>query len=135
METDKNLDRPLNYYNFFIRPKLNKIDIFLKMSNSYEVKDTAKVLEISNDELKLILKTLNIKKITRTNFLSIMELGSSDICCLMKRELDCGSPTFYTAKQISYIYNLNLKDVKNAFKFLSLKVITSSQIPLILAQI
>ncbi len=127
--------RPLDIYNKKIIPKIKEIDLFLKTNKVLDIEKTANILEISSDELLKILKTLNIKTIDENNFLKIMINGSSFICKLLRREIECGSPYFYTPKDLSYIYQLDYDKVFDAFNFLELKTITTSQIPSILIQI
>ena len=98
----------LDEYRENIIPRLQAIDVLLK-SNDYplSVSQTSKTLEISNDEVFSIMGQLNFSSIDERGFLMIMRNGSSRICNLFKRELDCGSPVFYKPEQIAYIYGLD----------------------------
>ncbi len=130
-----NIEKPIDLYNNKIVPKIKEIDIFLKTNENMPIKDVAKVLEISEDEIKSTLLKLNEKNLNNKNFINIMLNGSSFICKILKREIECGSPYFYNAKELSYIYELDYEKVLTAYKFLNLKSITASQIPIILVQI
>lgn len=125
----------LDIYNEKIMPKIKEIDLFLKTTDEISKEKTANILDISLSELDEILKKLNISTISVDNFLHIMINGSSFICKILKREIECGSPYFYTPKDLSYIYNLDYQKVLDAYNFLELKTITTNQIPAILVQI
>ncbi len=130
-----NIEKPIDLYNNKIVPKIKEIDIFLKTSENMPIKDVAKMLEISEDEIKSVLLKLNENNLTSQNFINIMLNGSSFICKILKREIECGSPYFYNPKDLSYIYGLDYEKVLTAYKFLNLKTITASQIPIILVQL
>ena len=130
-----NIEKPIDLYNNKIVPKIKEIDIFLKTSENMPIKDVAKMLEISEDEIKSVLLKLNENNLTSQNFINIMLNGSSFICKILKREIECGSPYFYNPKDLSYIYGLDYEKVLTAYKFLNLKNITASQIPIILVQL
>ncbi|MDE6357647.1 MAG: hypothetical protein K2L15_03550 [Eubacteriales bacterium] len=122
------------YFNE-IMPKIKEIDTILKERKTILFEDAAKLLEIEETELLEIMRKINIKKIKPENFLLVMLNGSSFICQILKREIECGSPYFYSPKEISYIYNLDEKKVLNAFEFLDMEFVTTNQIPTILIQI
>lgn len=122
------------YFNE-IMPKIKEIDTILKERKTICFEDAAKLLEIEETELLEIMRKINIKKIKPENFLSVMLNGSSFICQILKREIECGSPYFYSPKEISYIYNLDENKVLNAFAFLDIEFVTTNQIPTILIQI
>lgn len=135
MQEGQDLKCSLEVYTSKVEPKLKEIDIFLKCNDIHSIEETAKVLDLTEDEVSSLTKYLGIKKINNKNFMLLMQYGSSLICNLLKKELECGSPYFYTAWQISYIYSLDYIKVKDAFDFLSLDKVTSRQIKAILAQI
>lgn len=122
------------YFNK-IMPKIKEIDIVLKEKKVISFKDTAKLLDIEETELLQIMKRINIKKIEPHNFLNLMLNGSSFICQILKREIECGSPYFYSPEEIAYIYNLDKSKVLKAFEFLDMEFVTTNQIPTILIQI
>nr|WP_317358559.1 hypothetical protein [uncultured Tyzzerella sp.] len=126
--------RPIDTYNNIIIPKLKEIDIFLKTNDNMCLEEVCEILEINKDELEKILSKINIKEINNKNFISIMLNGTSFICKMLKREIECGSPHFYNAKDLSYIYDLDYEKVLMAYKFLDIEKITSKQIPVILVQ-
>lgn len=130
-----NQDKPINKYNYEIVPKIKEIDVLLKTNDIISIEDTSKILNISQNEIIDILIKLNTKEINSKNFLSIMVKGSSFICKILKREIECGSPYFYTPKDISYIYELDYLKVKRAFDFLEIDRISTFEIPAILIQI
>ncbi len=127
--------RPIDIYNNIIVPKIREIDIFLKTSENMNFKEVCSILEISENELKGILLKINQKEIDSSNFFSVMLNGTSFICKMLKREIECGSPYFYNASDLSYIYNLDYEKVLIAYNFLNLDRITEKQIPAVLMQI
>lgn len=127
--------RPIDIYNNIIVPKIREIDIFLKTSENMNFKEVCSILEISENELKSILLKINQKEIDSSNFFSVMLNGTSFICKMLKREIECGSPYFYDASDLSYIYNLDYEKVLIAYNFLNLDRVTEKQIPAVLMQI
>ena len=127
--------KPIDIYNNIIVPKIKELDIFLKTNENMCLNDVSNILEISEKEIKDILIKINQKEINNANFLAIMLNGTSFICKVLKREMECGSPYFYDAKDLSYIYELDYERVLNAYRFLNLDKITVKQIPAILVQI
>lgn len=126
----------LEAYKKNIAPKLQQIDINLKTCTyPITVSETSKMLYITEDEVKNIMKSENITEINKLTFFSIMINGSSYICKIFKREVECGSPYFYSSKDISYIYNIDKDMVEDACNFLGITKITSSTLPSIFAQI
>lgn len=105
----------LDQYNTNIAPKFQEIDLFIKTgAKKWSVKNAAKLLYISEQEVKKIMEEQNISKIDRHSFLQIMRHGSSEICQLFSRELKRGIPKRYTPPDISYIYNIDLDLILDA---------------------
>lgn len=126
----------LETYEKEIAPKIIEIDILLKTSeNHLSISETAKTLHISEKEVSKIMKDENIEQIDKPAFFKIMLKGSSYICQLYKREINCGSPLFYTSKDVSYIYNIDKDIVNSAFDFLGVKQVTSKTLFAIFSQI
>ena len=130
-----NIEKPIHTYNNEIVPKVKEIDILLKSNENISLKKASSLLDITESQLEDILIKINEKEINSSNFLRIMLNGTSFICKILKRELECGSPYFYNAKDLSYIYELDYEKVLNAYRFLDLDKVTAKQIPAILAQI
>lgn len=131
----KKKDAIIDIYFEKIMPKIKDIDIILKEKRTISFEDTLNLLDIEEEELLEIMKKLKISKIKPKNFINIMINGSSFICKILRREIECGSPYYYSPKHISYIYNLDERKVLKAFAFLELDFVTTSQIPTILIQI
>ncbi len=127
--------KPIDIYNNIITPKLKELDIFLKTNENMSLNQVSEILEISKEELENILVKINQKEINQKNFLSIMLNGTSLICKILKREIECGAPYFYNAKDLSYIYDLDYEKVLSAYNFLNMDKITAKQIPIVLVQI
>jgi len=126
----------LDEYNEKIAPKLINIDIMLKSDDyTLSVSKISKALDISNDEVFSIMGKLHLSNIDKRNFFSIMRNGSSNICKLFIRELNCNSPVFYKPEQIAYIYELDETCVCNAFSFLNLDEADEKLLPEIFSKI
>ena len=98
-----------------IEPYLKHIDIFLKTKKPpYSISKTAELLHISQSEIKRIMTKENVTTIDQKTFFTIMKNGSSTLCHIFARELYCGIPQYYTAENISYIYNLDISTVLQA---------------------
>ena len=136
------MDKRLSTYTFweeyqqYIKPMIAEIDIFLKTAEyPLDVAHVAYVLDLDEEEVLRIMSASSRKIIDRDAFFCIMTSGSSRVCRLYAKEVEVGSPPTYTASQLSYIYNLDLKDVKNACKKLQIKEATAFTMPLIFANI
>lgn len=126
----------LEAYENEIAPKLKEIDILLKSSEyPLTTEEVSRVLCITKEEILSIMNNENINEINKLTFFQIMTKGNSYICKLFNRELECGSPHFYSVEDISYIYNIDKKLIDNACNFLGINNITSSTLPLIFVQI
>ncbi len=102
-------------YETEIEPCLKQIDIFLTTKKPpYSISKTAELLHIPQSEIEHIMQKENIKKIDQNTFFEIMKHGSSTLCHIFARELYCGIPQYYTAENISYIYNLDISTVLQA---------------------
>jgi len=106
----------LTDYQRNIIPRLKNIDLFLKTKPSpYTKKDTIKLLQISNLELEELMAKNNIKEINSETFMILMKNGSDELCRIFKRELECGLTTYYSPEQVSYIYNIDIDIILNAY--------------------
>ncbi len=110
----------LKEYNSNISPKLKEIDIYLKTEEQpFNIDNTASVLDISKDELLHIMYVYDITSINISDFFTIMIKGSSKICRLFSRKLNCGLKTEYSPENISYIYDIDISEVYRACKKLN----------------
>jgi len=137
IKTSKNnINSFFDIYISEISPKIKSIDIFLQSSQSpFEIEEVSNILDISYKETLKIMAVENITEISKSNFFKIMLKGSSYICELFKREINCGSPTLYTASDISYIYDIEKSKIENAYRFLNIQFATESMLPAIFTQI
>lgn len=104
-----------SYQNNIVR-RLKEIDLFLKTKSSpYTKSDTIELLQISDEELEEVMKENNITHITPESFIVIMKSGSDELCRIFKRELECGMTEYYSPEQISYIYNIDIDVILNAY--------------------
>ncbi len=112
-------------YETQIEPYLKQIDIFLKTKKPpYSISQTAELLHISQSEIKRIMAKENVTTIDQKTFFTIMKNGSSTVCHVFARELYCGIPKYYTAENISYIYNLDISTVLQASQQIGLNKFT-----------
>ena len=124
------------YMSFFdeyeaeIAPRLRRIDTMLRHSNSFTPAEIARAIGISPDEAFTIIGDCVITaRLNRDGFFSLLRRGSSKLCRMLNRELECGSPTDYDPRQIAYIYELDASEVERAFGKMSADVIPSRCLP------
>jgi hypothetical protein len=125
----------LEEYRENIEPRIEEIDIYLKAGDGFSVGCVARLLSLCTEEVLAIMAGIGAFDIDRRVFLHIMATGSSRICDLFRRELALNSPPTYTSDDISYIYNLDLQDVKNAYQKLQIREATAFTIPMVFAKI
>ncbi|GMQ59472.1 hypothetical protein AN1V17_38690 [Vallitalea sediminicola] len=120
----------LDYYNNHLSPKLKKIDLFLKTEEKdiIDMNVVSELLDISNYEIRKIMRKNSIDNITKHSFIMIMFYGSSDICKLFSREVKRKVPNSYSPSDISYIYQLPYESVIQAAQEASIKDITTQNI-------
>ncbi|GMQ62309.1 hypothetical protein [Vallitalea maricola] len=120
----------LDYYNNHLSPKLKKIDLFLKTEEKdvFDMDVVSELLNISNHEIKKIMRNNDIDSITKQSFIMIMFYGSSDICKLFSREVKRKVPNSYSPSDISYIYQLPYESVIQAAEEASIENITTKNI-------
>ena len=119
----------LSVYRQNIAPRISELDIFLKTEEEpYDISDTARLLNITNGEINTIMSVHNIEEINRSTFPVIMKNCSSEFCRMFKRMLECGIPGNYFPEQISYIYNIDIEKVSDAFKKLNVSFIPANRL-------
>ena len=119
----------LSVYQQNIAPRISELDIFLKTEEEpYDISDTARLLNITNGEINTIMSVHNIEEINRSTFPVIMKNCSSEFCHMFKRMLECGIPGKYFPEQISYIYNIDIEKVSDAFKKLNISFIPANRL-------
>ena len=123
-------------YEEKILPVIKELDLLLKAGEfPISVSEASKALNISNDEVFSVLGKLKKEKITKETFFCLMRAGSSDICRLLARELECGSPNIYKPCEIAYIYGLDKQTVEEAFEKLFLSEAAGTHLPAIFTKI
>ena len=126
----------MEQYKKQIEPRINAIDLFIKTETPpYDIKKTARLLQIPVRELRQIMKQEQLDTIDRNAFFHIMKNGTSPICRLFARELNCGLPSFYTAENISYIYNLDISTVLSAAKEMGVNHFSRSMVSILFQHI
>ena len=126
----------LDYYNHVILPKLAEIDIAMKAGDDLsDVKKTAKLLDISEQELLGLMKKRNITHITKGNFFQIMTLCDSPVCLCFKRMLERGIPDTYSPFDISYIYDIDIDEVLTQCGKIGISQFTSDNLTILFSQI
>ena len=129
---------PKNFWEEYckeIKPALMKIDIAIKEQSDISPYRAAKLLNITENEVKSIMKSIHTDRITSFNFFNIMLNSTSRISSLISREIETGVLSEYTPFDISYIYELDENEVLNAFNFLGLKKINASLLKAVFIQI
>lgn len=102
----------LEYFQQMIQPQLAAIDIFLKTEEPpYSVQAAASLMGVPQGELEGILAKEKLSLITKGVFFRLMRQGSSPLCRMLDRELRCGLPESYSPETVSYIYDLDIRDV------------------------
>lgn len=131
--------KPVSFLDFYeeeIGPRLKSIDLILKLNdNNISYESAALLFGTDAEKIKSALCSENINSITAKTIIPVMLKVDSFICRLIKRELEYGCPYFYSPEAVSYIYNLDKKNVKDAFAFLELKTASENQLPAVFAQI
>lgn len=106
----------LTRYRTNIISRLKTIDLFLKTNPApYDRKKVGELLGISDEELERITNEHKITTITPSAFALIMKNGSGELCRAFKRQLECGLTDSYSPEQVSYIYNIDIDVVLNAY--------------------
>ena len=91
----------LSRYRTNIVSKLETIDLFLKTKTPpYKKAEVRAILGMTKDELDKILNENN---------------GSGELCRAFKRQLECGVTESYSPEQVSYIYDIDIDVVLNAY--------------------
>lgn len=126
----------LDFYQRVIQPKIAAIDIFLKTETQpYAQEQVSELLCLSATELTNILEQEKLAIITKGTFLHLMQTGPSLICKMFGRELSRGMSASYSPQEISYIYDLELKDVEAAAEKLGKNCFLPAELPLIFGEI
>lgn len=122
----------LDKYNREISPALKKIDLMIKSGSiNIPVEKVSRLLYISVKEVKSIMQIIHISSINSSNIPSIMLYGSDYICRIFANEIMCGCPDNYTPNQISYIYEIDLNSVCQAYKKLNIEHIARENLALL----
>ncbi len=126
----------LEFYQREIQPKIAAIDVFLKTEpQPYAAAQVSELLSIPSTELSHLLEQEKLLIITKGTFLHLMQIGSSPICRMFRREVSRGISMSYSPKEISYIYDLKLKDVEAAAEKLGKNYFSSRELPLLFGEI
>lgn len=126
----------LEFYQREIQPKIAAIDIFLKTeSQPYTQEQVSELLCLSMTELSNILEQEKLALITKGTFLHLMQTAPSLICRMFHREVSRGMSSLYSVKEISYIYDLELKAVEAAAEKLGKSFFSPAELPLIFGEI
>lgn len=126
----------LDLYQTSISPTLKEIDVIIK-SREENISSflVSELLCMPKKEIENIMTYMRLKQINSENLLKIMLNGSSYICGILRRELEHSPSEKYSAKDVSYIYNLEYKSVEKAFNFLGLDYISQKALKAIFIQI
>ena len=126
----------LERYQKEIAPVLRQIDTWIKTEDrNVSPEDLSDALGLTADEVESILGKPLGKKLARSDYLRVMELGTSKACRLYQREVSCGSPLVYTPDQIAYIYDLSHDIVASTCEMLKIKAVTAYTLPQVLSRV
>lgn len=126
----------LKFYQREIKPRIEAIDVFLKTEpQPYELEQVAELLCLSMKELSKILEQEKFAIVTKGTFLHLMQIAPSPFCKMFRRELSRGMSKSYSLQDISYIYDLALKDVEAAAEKIGKQRFSSAELPLLFGEI
>jgi len=126
----------LEFYQREIQPKIAAIDIFLKTElQPYELGQVADLLCLSTTELSKIMEQEKFAIITKGTFLHLMQISPSPLCKMFRREVSRGMSAEYSLQEISYIYDLKLKDVEVAAEKVGKSRFSTAELPLLFGEI
>ena len=118
-----------------ISSRLKKLDMLAKSEEPITIGLLSRVLSVPAWEIFEIMSKHNIKFITKKNLGIIMREASGEICDIYRRELEIGSPLVYTKEDISYIYDLEQREIEDAFRRLGIRETTELFFPLIFKEL
>lgn len=120
----------LDYYQQRIQPQIAEIDIFLRTEEEpYDGEAARRLLELPQAEWERL--TAGVAYLTRGVFLESMRQGTSPLCGMFRRAVECGLPEIYTPEEVAYIFALPTASVRRAAEGL----LTDEALPQIFAQI
>ncbi|WP_304507177.1 hypothetical protein [Anaerotignum sp.] len=126
----------LEFYQREIQPKIAAIDVFLKTEpQPYDQEQVSNLLCLSTTELLELMEREKIAIITKGMFLHLMQIGSSPLCKMFRREVSCGMSAVYSLQEISYIYDLAQKDVEEAADKIGKSQFSSAELPSLFGEI
>ena len=116
-------------YNEEIAPKIMAIDLFLKeREQPITIWQVSQLLDMSYIAVEKLIYKLDITGINHTNIFRLISLGTSQVCRLIQREALLGFPSTYTAKDISFIYEIDELMVLKAFEILGVEAVSGTDI-------
>lgn len=126
----------LEYYQRKIQPQIETIDIFLKTEDPpYNIDAVAEVLELSSQGMKQLLAEEKVSFITKGVFFRLMQRGTSPLCGMFRRAMDCNLPECYTPEEVAYIFDLPLSHVKGAAEKAGVTSYTDDTLPRLFSEI
>lgn len=120
----------LDYFNTYLSPKLQEIDLFLKTHEKNDINpaEVVSLLDITQLEINNIMHLHELDHISKHSFFIIMYNGSSDICQLFSREISRKMPNAYSPLDISYIYQIPYDHVIEAAEKACIDAITTDNL-------
>ncbi|WMI81552.1 hypothetical protein [Anaerotignum sp. MB30-C6] len=126
----------LEFYQREIQPRIGAIDVFLKTEpQPYDLGQVADLLCLSTTELLKIMEQEKFAIIMKGTFLHLMQISPSPFCKMFRREVSRGMASAYSVQDISYIYDLALKDVEVAAEKIGKCCFSSGELPLLFEEI
>ncbi|OOB78729.1 MAG: hypothetical protein BEN19_08675 [Epulopiscium sp. Nuni2H_MBin003] len=123
-------------YTHYISPKLQELDLFLKMQpQPYAISEVSALLDISEEDTLQIMHKFQITDIDKNDFFTIIHNSKSYIGTLIIRQFEKSHKHFYTPASIAFIYDLDITIVEKAFQKLEHKIIDESQLHMLFKNI
>lgn len=120
----------LDYYQQKIQPQIAEIDIFLRAEEMpYDSEAARRLLQLPKAEWERL--TAGVAYLTKGIFLEIMQQGTSPLCGMFRRAVECNLPKAYTPEEVAYIFALPTESVRQAAG----GILTDDALPQIFAQI
>jgi hypothetical protein len=125
----------LEAYSRYIAPRLRAIDLLLKSrARKISLGRAAALLDLPEGEVRAFMAREHLRRLDGGALLRLMGAGSSALCGLYRREVECASPYVYSRDQVAYIYGLKPALVHSICDALRIKEVTAFTLPEILGR-
>ena len=125
----------LDLYVEEIEPVIKNLDVILKSGCEITPGEFAEIIGPKKEDIAKILDNTAHTSIGKQNIIEVISKTDNEICAMIKREIECGSPDMYSSREISYIYKIEKSKVDAAFSFIDCERIPGEDLPAVFAQI